>query len=171
MIMGAKTSHRHPELVSGSILPFSPLARGARWMLKRVQQDGDDVTSTLKPRKPKAHRKVEPVRVSLFDQVDLPLPAPVLKLLFARDRRHHFTMTFEPDQHLDAVTIGEAGQRAIAVLPESADKIRRDADVERPARLACQDIDARFPFTDHTPELAAGWTLKQVQGDDCALPS
>jgi hypothetical protein len=31
---------RHPELVSGSILPLYPSASVARWMLKQVQHDG-----------------------------------------------------------------------------------------------------------------------------------
>ncbi len=31
--------NRHPELVSGSILPLYPSARVARWMLKQVQHD------------------------------------------------------------------------------------------------------------------------------------
>jgi hypothetical protein len=30
---------RHPELVSGYILPFIPLVSVARWMLKQVQHD------------------------------------------------------------------------------------------------------------------------------------
>ncbi len=30
---------RHPELVSGSILPRYPLVSVARWMLKHVQHD------------------------------------------------------------------------------------------------------------------------------------
>jgi hypothetical protein len=32
--------NRHPELVSGSILPLAPKARAAQWMLKQVQHDG-----------------------------------------------------------------------------------------------------------------------------------
>jgi hypothetical protein len=31
---------RHPELVSGSILPKKPTASSAKWMLKHVQHDG-----------------------------------------------------------------------------------------------------------------------------------
>ena len=30
---------RHPELVSGSIVPYQPSARWAGWMLKQVQHN------------------------------------------------------------------------------------------------------------------------------------
>jgi hypothetical protein len=41
MVMGEGilNTHRHPELVSGSILPPVPQVCVARWMLKRVQHD------------------------------------------------------------------------------------------------------------------------------------
>ncbi len=32
---------RHPELVSGSIVPYNPLVEADKWMLKQVQHDED----------------------------------------------------------------------------------------------------------------------------------
>ena len=134
---------RHPELVSGSIVPL-----------------------TLKHRrKAKAHSKVLPVRVGLLDQIDLPLSMPVLELLFARDRGDHVTMHLKPDQPFDTMPLGKPRQRAFAVLPKPGHKIGRHANVKRTARLACENVNAGVSFARHGSEHAARWTLKQVQGD------
>jgi hypothetical protein len=41
MKLGKLNHNRHPELVSGSILPQALAARAAEWMLKQVQHDGN----------------------------------------------------------------------------------------------------------------------------------
>ena len=175
---------RHPELVSGSISPFTPSACGARWMLKRVQHDGrfgdgtayptrhpELVSGSLSPPglrqggKAESYRKVAPVRVGRLDEIDFPRTVPVLQLLLAGDRRKHVPVHFEPDQPFDAVTRGEAGQHGLAMLPQPLFQARRHADVERTARLACEDVYARAAFTGHGAVCGARWTLKQVQGD------
>ena len=134
---------RHPELVSGSIVP-----------------------PTLKLReKTKAHPKVLPMRVGLLDQVDLPLSVPVLELLFSRDRGDHVTVHFKPGQPLDAMLLCKPRHGAFAVLPKPSNKVGCDANVERAARLAGEYVNARISFARHGVEYAARWTLKQVQGD------
>ena len=135
---------RHPELVSGSIVPPTLKYRG----------------------KTKAHPKVLPMRVGLLDQVDLPLSMPVLELLFARDRGDHVTVHFKPDQPLDAMLLCKPRQGAFAVLPKPSHKVGRDANVERSAWLAGKYVNARISFAQHGEEHAARWTLKQVQGDE-----
>ena len=134
---------RHPELVSGSIVP-----------------------PTLKHcGKTKAHPKVFPVRVGLLNQVDLPSSVPVLKLLFARDRGGHVAVHFKPDQPSDAVPLCKSRHGTFAVLPKPGHKVGRNANVERAARLAGEYVNARISFARHQAEYAARWTLKQVQGD------
>ena len=134
---------RHPELVSGSIVPPTLMHRGET----------------------KAHPKVLPVRVGLLDQVDLPLSVPVLELLFARDRGDHVAVHFKPDQPLDAVPFCKPRHGTFAVLPKPGQKVGRDANVERAARLAGKYVNAGISFAQHGAEHAVRWTLKQVQGD------
>src|SRR3546814_6691298 len=51
----ATIQSRHPELVSGSIVPQAMTPNGEEWMLKQVQHDGHDKTnfsSTILPQRP-----------------------------------------------------------------------------------------------------------------------
>src|SRR3546814_1867662 len=41
----ATIQSRHPELVSGSIVPQAMTPNGEEWMLKQVQHDGHDTTN------------------------------------------------------------------------------------------------------------------------------
>lgn len=138
------TKPRHPELVSG---PTSPNTRS----------DGGEAQS---------NRKIMPVGVWPLDQVDLPRPMPTLELFFARNGWFHFVKKLEVDQSVDAVLAGESGDRHFAVLPQPADKVGRNANVQRAARLARKDVDARLPLVSHNAVFAEGWTLKRVQGDE-----
>jgi hypothetical protein len=67
---------------------------------------------------------------------------------------------------VDVVLRCESGNDIVAVLPEPADKVGSDADVERPARAAREDIDARLALFSHEEEHGREGTLKQVQGDE-----
>ena len=135
---------RHPELVSGPIVPH---VRSKR-------------------RQPQPHRQVRPMRVALVDQVDFPRPVPVLELLLAGNCGVHVAKHLEVHKAVDCVAAREPRQRVIAMLPQPRDQIGSDADVERAEGLAREDIDAGLAFLPHGPELGARWTLKQVQGDE-----
>jgi hypothetical protein len=135
---------RHPELVSGSI---PPLARRHRWQAQ-------------------PHRQVPPFRVLGIDQVDLPLPAPILELLLANDGPFHVPEHLEMDEPEDGVARGEAGQQPFAMLHEPLEKVRRDANVNRAVLPVREKIDAGVALFPHVSERAEKWTLKQVQGDE-----
>src|SRR3546814_3539524 len=55
----ATIQSRHPELVSGSIVPQAMTPNGEEWMLKQVQHDGHDTTNfsstILAQRPPQPH--------------------------------------------------------------------------------------------------------------------
>ena len=138
------TPHRHPELVSGSIVPFTRSQR----------------------RQAQPHRQVAPLWVLAIDQIDLPRPVPVLELLFTRDRGDHVAVNLEVYEAVNGVFLGKTGQSTLAVLPHPAQQIGRHADVQRAVVPAREDVGAGDPLLPHKPECAAKWTLKQVQGDE-----
>ena len=139
--MGAVS--RHAELVSASI------ARSARRYRRQSQSD----------------RKIVPIGVGVLDQIDLPLPVPSFELSFTKDRAFHVAEQFVADEAMDAITASEAFDCSIAMLPDPADQIAGDTDVECPVRVAGKNIDARLALLSHGAEDAARWMLKQVQHD------
>ncbi len=91
---------------------------------------------------------------------------PILKLLFARDRGGHVGEHLKMNQPVDSI-FGHMAQRGFGtILRKTFEQIRRYADVDRAVELACKDINARVFLFSHGWNLAAKWTLKQVQGDD-----
>ncbi len=154
---------RHPELVSGSILPSMQISQFERWMLKQVQHDEN---SGLGDRlKPQANSEIMPVRVFALDEVDLPLAVPTFQLLFSRNGRVHGVQHLISDETMDAVTLGETGQLAITMLPKSRGEIARDADIKCAVRFACENVDTRVSLQRHSTERDGRWILKQVQDD------
>ena len=109
------------------------------------------------------------MRVFRFDQVDLPLPPPVLELLLAGNRGEHVAMHLEPDEALYAVLAGKSFERSGPMLPQPHHQVRRYADVKRAVVPAGKDVDARIALLSHVSDSAARWTLKQVQGDGGTL--
>ena len=142
--MSAAIPIRNPERVSGSILPIA-------WFRRRKSQSS---------------RQILPLRVRPVDQVDLPLPPPVLKLLLAADGAFHVAKKFKVDKAMHVVARCEARRRAVAMLRESADKIGCDTDVQRSVMPARKDVGTRGALLPHGPESAARWMLKQVQHDE-----
>jgi hypothetical protein len=136
-------SHRHPELVSGSISRF---ARRNGWQTQ-------------------PHRQISPMRVMLVDQVDLPRPMPVLELLLTHNCWFHLAKHLKMDQAINRIFGGKAGKGFVAVLPQAGDQVRRHANVKRTIGFARKNINTGLTFLSHGRSLAAKWTLKQVQGD------
>jgi hypothetical protein len=106
------------------------------------------------------------MRVVFVDQVDLPGPVPVFKLLFAQDRRLHLAKQLKMHETIDCIFGCMSGRRIVTMLPHAANKVGRHANIQRAIKLARKDIDAGLFFLSHGRSLAAKWTLKQVQGDD-----
>jgi hypothetical protein len=88
-----------------------------------------------------ARRQVFPAEVALLDQRDLPVSAPALQTPLAFAGRLQRVVNFVIDEPLDAIGAGETGNGAGAMLLDPAGEIDGDADIERAARLACEDID------------------------------
>ena len=122
---------RHPEHVSESIFP-----------------------ATLQDRlEAEAYDQVDPVRIVLLDQVNLPRAVPALELLLARNRVFHRRVKFVPDQKLAAIPPGEALDGAFSMLPNPLRQVGRDADIQRAIASAGQDVHCRLKVALHRPGL------------------
>ncbi len=106
-----------------------------------------------------------PVGVFAFDQVDLPLPVPVLKLLLAADGGFHVAEQFVSHQRMDAMSAGETFDFSVPMLPQPWDEFACDAYVESAVWLAGEYVDAGLAFELHVFEIDVKWMLKQVQHD------
>src|ERR1700730_5413980 len=60
-------------------------------------------------------KEVLPARVLALDQVDLPLPTPLLKRFFPLDRVLDLVERLKVHELVDAVLLGEAGNNTFAV--------------------------------------------------------
>src|SRR5690349_9570387 len=95
-----------------------------------------------------------PVGIRFFDQLDLPLAIPLFHRLFTVDRIADIGEPLEPHQPVHAVFRREAGNRAGFVLLDPKRESAGDADVERPARLAREDVDiGAFGHFPHPPNI------------------
>jgi hypothetical protein len=74
--------------------------------------------------------------MSPLEQIYFPVPLPFLDLLFAAKCRRLGFMGLKPNQSIDFVSLGEAGNQLVLVLPDSPYEIVRRADVKRPVRFA-----------------------------------
>ena len=84
------------------------------------------------------------MRILSLYQVDLPIAVPVFQLLFAFNRIRHILEHFVPNESICLVTRAKAFDRFRAMLKYPPFNVRCHPDVERPARLAGQDVDARL---------------------------
>ena len=75
--------------------------------------------------------EVAPLRIIDLDQFELPGAPPFLDPLFAQDRVRHGLVKFGKDQAGDAVVPDKAGNRIRPMLPNTASKVGRYANVER----------------------------------------
>jgi len=165
MIVNLISSPRRPELVSGSTSPFSQAVIGALWMLKRVQHDGGLMKLGDYRGQTQIDREINPLRVFRFNQVDLPMAAPVFQLLLAGDRVGHVVEHFKADKSIYRILRRISGRELVAVLVKALDQVRRYANVERAIGLAGEYVDAGLFHLSHRRYMGARWTLKQVQGD------
>src|SRR5712671_130746 len=93
--------------------------------------------------------EVAPLRIIDLDQFELPGAPPFLDPLFAQDRVRHGLVKFGKDQPVDAVVPDKAGNRIRPMLPNTASKIGRYANVERTVASARQDVHA-WAFLRHS---------------------
>ena len=141
-------NRRHPELVSGSIVPHGPPYRFQS----------------------QPNREINPMWIIGVDKVDLPLPVPILQLLFTGNGRRHIGKQFVMDKAIDGICRSMPWRKIITVLIHALGQIRRHADIRRSIQLVCEDICAGLFFLErHGQRFTAQWTLKQVQGDGVAM--
>src|SRR6266571_2428672 len=85
--------------------------------------------------------EIDPIRVRFFDETDLPGSIPFLETFLALYREFDIVELLEVDQSVNAVAPGESGHRICAMLVDAAHEIICDADVERPANFAGENVD------------------------------
>jgi len=74
--------------------------------------------------------EIEPLRVHLFDEFDLPVPFPQLQLFLPGNGGLHGGVMRVPDQGLHSVARSEAWRGAVLVVPDAGPQIAGDADRE-----------------------------------------
>ena len=172
-------------------------------MLKRVQHDevlvatfqddGAALQARLALNQPPNDAEIGPLRVARFNQVDLPLPVPVLELFLTGNRVSHAVKGLGMNKPDHPVPGRETRRRTHPMLVNPRRKIRGYADIGRAPLLAGKDIDAglsaghlrhSITHTRHAELVSASmprslseigtiqtctsieaWVLKQVQDD------
>src|SRR5258708_33869897 len=79
------------------------------------------------------------------DETDLPGTWPVLQIFLALDRGADVVVTLGEDEALQAVALGEAVGRALAVLPGAAREVAGDADIDRAVGAVRHNVDPSTP--------------------------
>ncbi len=118
----------------------------------------------LKRRQAQDGREIFPEWIVPFDQVELVVAWPLLDPLLGRDCGFHRVGRVVPDELEYAVTVGEAGKGAVAMLYQATNQIRRHADVQCAVATARQDVDAWLPLS-HIAETAESWMPGQARHD------
>src|SRR3954453_16649668 len=110
---------------------------------------GSRLSASLRPGRPALGRtsiqmdewrKVLPFRITLLDQLDLPLPAPTLHPLLGRDRLQRIIEGFGIDEEKHLVLPDESRAPALAVLDHALSQASGDADIQSAAALARHDV-------------------------------
>ena len=83
------------------------------------------------------------MRVVVFKQIDLPVAFPFLELFFAAKCRGGGFVGLKPNEPLDAVPLGKAGNELVLVLPNAPLKVGSRADVKSSMRFAGEEIDVK----------------------------
>ena len=91
-------------------------------------------------------KQLEPFRVGLLDQFDLPLASPAFQSLLPCDRALCTVMSFVPDQAIDGISFGEPFSGFVAVLPYTTREIAGNADIQCAAGLAGQNVNEEMFF-------------------------
>jgi hypothetical protein len=94
--------------------------------------------------RPSSHRyagiEIDPLRVVLFDQLDLPVALPTLDPPFTDHRRFQCVVTFEPDQPIDVVFCGEPWNSLHLMVPHPPNKIGGGPDVQGSVRFTREHL-------------------------------
>lgn len=80
--------------------------------------------------------------VELFNQLELPIPPPLLDPSFSDERFLSRRVLLKPDDMLAAIAFAEAFEGAVPVLLCSSDNVICMTCIERSVSLVCCDISA-----------------------------
>ncbi len=94
-------------------------------------------------------RKIVPIRIGLFDELDFPGSAPQLQLTFAGEGFFACGESFAPDELVAIVLGGEAFELLGLVLPDAFGEIVGVADVDRAVLPACDDVGPEWTRHSH----------------------
>src|SRR3954451_19887780 len=86
-------------------------------------------------------RQIAPIRIELFDQLELPCAPPPLQRMFARPCVEHRIKGFEIDEEGHAILPREARYEFGLVLAYSANEVVRHSDVESAVSFARKDVN------------------------------
>src|SRR5882757_1375620 len=85
--------------------------------------------------------QIDPLRVLLFNQSDLPIPPPLLQLLFTGNGRERVIIDFEPNELVDRVSFREACDRLALVFINATNDVVRHAEIQRSVLVAGEEVD------------------------------
>ena len=87
-----------------------------------------------------------------LDQVQFPHPRPMLDVLFALYRGEDVFVPLGVHEHRQTVSLGKSTTNAMAVFPNPAGDVVRDANIQRTERSVCDDVN---PSATHQVMLGA----------------
>ena len=145
---------RHPPLSS----------RPQRHRAARTRRAGTQ--DHLRRRCCKPRPKIQPLRILLFDQFQLPAAQPPLHPLLLRNRFDDIAVNLEIHQHLHAVLLGEARHQTIPMLLDTAQEIVGDPHVKRPISLTRQNIQKICVILHGAPQCWVPALAKELGRDD-----
>src|SRR2546429_111472 len=96
--------------------------------------------------------QVSPCRIGLRDETRLPRARPMLHILLALNRIARGREDLKVDELMDVITLRVPFDEAIAMLVDAANEIARDADIDRTARSAREDIEIILPHHRSLPK-------------------
>ena len=86
--------------------------------------------------------QVAPSGIHFPDEINLPLPFPLLHPLLFQDRLLHRVVCLIPDETVEAVAFGKSLDEFLLVGPDASREIGGDANVEGSVRFVGDDVDA-----------------------------
>jgi hypothetical protein len=86
-------------------------------------------------------RKIDPLRIFPFYQLNLPFSVPFLQLLFAGYSSYGIIENLKIDQIVNVVSFREASNDLQFVLVDAPNNIVRHTNIERSMFAACQDVN------------------------------
>src|SRR6476661_2068237 len=85
--------------------------------------------------------EIVPIRISLFNQLQLPSALPFLEACLAINRVTDLAELLEMDKHLHVISFREAWDHSRPVLPNAARKIVSYADIKSSVLGASENVD------------------------------